>query len=267
MDTPHTIGGVMNHIIKLVIEYKTSKSDFIFEDLVHELSQTINRNKNMVPQYHRDDFSQELLECLVDVISKFQIKKVNTISISLLNENNYNLLCNHEFKNINTVFQNRYISGFVHKYGIGLILSAFESDENSIAFLFEFELFCNENQFIKYVNTAFFRKVKQFYRKLKREKIFKFSSLNKTINDDIELLELIEDVTEDDEKNIFYDETVLTEEDRKFLHLFHTENRINTEKDVASILGVSQQAVSAKLKRLRKRYIKAFHNKYRKVEK
>ena len=49
---------------------------------------------------------------------------------------------------------------------------------------------------------------------------------------------------------------LLSEEDRQFTSLFYDGKRILTGKEVAQKLGVTQQAVSSKLKRVKKRYLK-----------
>ena len=63
----------MNELIKLVIEYKKSKSDFIFEDIVKKLKYIIESRVRKVPKQCDDDFYQELLECLITVLNKFKI--------------------------------------------------------------------------------------------------------------------------------------------------------------------------------------------------
>lgn len=256
----------MNYIIKLVIEYQACKSDLIFEDLVNELADSINGYKNKIPKYYRDDFKQELWECLFKVVNRFSIKRIKTISISLFNKENFKLLERFEFKNVNEVLRNKYVSGFIEKYGRELLVSAFKNDDKLILFLSEFELFCNENQFIKYLNITFDRKVKLFYRDLKKNEDIKCISLNLNIANEIELLDLIPEEKADEEIELFYDDTLLSNNDKMFLELFKEDDKIITGKDVANKLNITQQAVSSRLKRLKKRYIKEFNKKYKKVE-
>lgn len=142
----------MNYIIKLVVEYKAYKSDLIFEDLVHQLGHTINYYKNAVPKYYQDDFEQELLEKLLNVINRFNIKAIKSISINLFTKDNLKLLERFEFKNVNEVLKHKYIFDFINKYGKDLLISAFNKEEKNVVFQSEYELYCNENQFIKYLN-------------------------------------------------------------------------------------------------------------------
>lgn len=248
----------MNYIIKQVIEYQSSKSNLVFEELVNEMSAMINVYANKIPKYYRDDFNQELLECLLNVLNKFSIKKVKSISVSLFDKDNST--------NLNEILNDKYVSGFVNKYGTELLISAFKSDDKRIEFLTEFELFCNENQFIKYLTTSFDRKVKLYYRQQNKKENFEYISLNLNITNEIELLDLISEETVDDEIKNFYDESLLSNNDQEFLNLFKVGDRIITEKEVAKKLNITQQAVSSRLKRLKKRYIKEFNKKYKEVK-
>ena len=64
-----------------------------------------------------------------------------------------------------------------------------------------------------------------------------------------------------------FDINLLDETDRSFLYNFIKDDEIITGKEVAEILGVTQQAVSRRLKRLYKRYLKKYYEVYEKVEK
>ena len=59
----------MNELIKMVIQYKTNKSDFIFEQIVERLKLLIDSKICKIPKLHRDDFYQEILVCLLRVIN------------------------------------------------------------------------------------------------------------------------------------------------------------------------------------------------------
>lgn len=256
----------MNYVIKLVAEYQENKSDLIFEDLANELKDTINGHRNRVPQFYRDDFHQELLECLLNVVTRFNIKTIKNIPISLFNDKNLELLVKHNFKNISEVLNNKYLLGFTEKYGNDLLMQAFQNNDKLIFFLNEFELFCNENQFMKYINTSFDRKVKLFYRELKKDEKNKCISLNINVIDEIELLDLISVEASNEDVKLFYDETLLSEDNKRFLNLFIEEGNIITGKKVVTKLNITQQAVSSRLKRLKKKYIDEFNKKYRKEE-
>ncbi len=254
----------MNELIKLVIEYKTSKSDYIYENIVENLKPLIISKMNKVPKYYRDDFYQELLECLLRVINTIKIRNCNLISADIFTKENLELLKKNNFKNVNKVLKNNYMSSFIEKYEKDLLLSAFNSEDKLSLFLDEFTLFCNGNQFINYLNVSFDRLVNLFYRKRNKLKKIRFISLDIQVNECVDLIDLIP-YQEPEDVTMFYDESLLSKKDLEFLNLFYADNKILKIKEVAKILNVTPQAVSIRLKRLKNKYKKAFYNKYRKV--
>lgn len=250
----------MNELIKMVIEYKTNKSDFIFEKIVTRLKLLIDSNTYKISKLHRDDFYQELLGCLLKIINTIKIKNYNLISIDLFTMENFELLKIHNFKNVNKVLKNEYISSFIKKYGINLFVSAFASEDKLSIFLYEFELFYNENQFINYVKVSFSRLVYQFYKQINK---FKCISLDTQVSDGVDLIDLIP--YQKEEGNMFYDKNLLSKNDLEFLDLFYVDDKVIKEKEVAKILNITPQAVSIRLKRIKNKYKKAFYNKYEKV--
>ena len=127
----------------------------------------------------------------------------------------------------------------------------------------EFNLFCNENQFIKYLIISFNNNVKSFNDQYRKEQPSKPISLNLMINDEIEYIDLIKDET----KNFkIFDENLLSKKDKTFLSLFFENNTILKGVEVASKLGITQQAVSIRLKRIRKKYYKIYNQIYDEVE-
>ncbi len=250
----------MNELIKMVIQYKTNKSDFIFEQIVERLKLLIDSKICKIPKLHRDDFYQELLVCLLRVINTIKIKKYNLISLDLFTRKNFELLKMHNFKNVNMVLKNEYIYSFIQKYEIDLLVSAFNSVDKLSLFLHEFELFCNENQFLNYVKVSFNRLVYRFYKQINK---FKCISLDIEISEGVDLIDLIP--YQEEEGKMFYDKNLLSKNDLEFLNLFYVDNKIIKEKEVAKILNVTPQAVSIRLKRIKNKYRKAFYNKYEKV--
>lgn len=250
----------MNELIKMVIQYKTNKSDFIFEQIVERLKLLIDSKICKIPKLHRDDFYQEILVCLLRVINTIKIKKYNLISLDLFTRKNFELLKIHNFKNVNIVLKNEYIYSFIQKYEMDLLVSAFNSVDKLSLFLHEFELFCNENQFLNYVKVSFNRLVYRFYKQINK---FKCISLDIEISEGVDLIDLIP--YQEEEGKMFYDKNLLSKNDLEFLNLFYVDNKIIKEKEVAKILNVTPQAVSIRLKRIKNKYRKAFYNKYEKV--
>ena len=124
-------------------------------------------------------------------------------------------------------------------------------------------MFCNENQFIKYLNVSLKRKVYSFNSQYRKEQLNKPISLNIMINDEIEYIDLINDEIKSFHK---FDESLLSEKDKKFLSLFFENDKILKGVEVANKLGVTQQAVSVRLKRIREKYFKMYNQIYDEVE-
>ena len=139
----------------------------------------------------------------------------------------------------------------------------FKNLNNIVLLMDEFNLFCNENQFIKYLIISFNNNVKSFNDQYRKEQPSKPISLNLMINDEIEYIDLIKDET----KNFkIFDENLLSKKDKKFLSLFLENNKILKGVEVASKLGITQQAVSIRLKRIREKYYKIYNQIYDEVE-
>ena len=143
----------------------------------------------------------------------------------------FKVVNNFKIKTLNADLS--YIDNFKEKY----------KNEINYNFEEEYNLFCNENQFRKYINLLCKNKVIDFIRKEKQENII---SLNSLVNENTELLELIK------EKEIKDIKIQYSSKDLEFLNNFIEDNRILTQKEVAKKLGISQQAVSKKLKKIKK---------------
>ena len=106
-----------------------------------------------------------------------------------------------------------YLNNFIDKYQI--------KNNLQIDLLYEYNLFCNENQFRKYIDkTCLFIKDNQ--------KLF---------------------------ANINVLEDILKKEEIDFISSFIEGGRILTQKEVASKLGISQQLVSYRFNKIKKKLI------------
>ena len=133
-------------------------------------------------------------------------------------------------------------------------------------FIYEFNMFSNENQFFNYLNRALYRETAYFYRKNHIKENTENISLNTIVGDCIEMIDTIPDEKIDNRAPI-YIKDLLSDEDIKFLSNFYEGKRVLLGKEVAKKLGVTQQAVSSRFKRLRKRYLKRLSEYKDKVEK
>ena len=217
----------MNQLIKLILQYQNSNSDEIFEKIVNKLMNLIKFYSNKMKK-NKDDLYQELLMKLHYVTTKFQIidyyEKSNEINLNLIKEK---------------IIRDKYINGFILKYGEDYFDNSFKNKENLENFLMEYNLFCNENQFIKYLNKTFKNTVISFYKK---------ESANQ-IRENIDYILINENIKENNEK-INWDE--MTSKEKKILEYFYIFNK--TEKEVSSIIGISQQGVNKRKRKILEKY-------------
>ena len=195
----------MNKLIKNIIKYQQTKENDTFNKIIKDINYIINKHLKNLEKNNKDDLKQEILMSIFKVVKNFKIKTLNA-DLS-------------------------YIDNFKEKY----------KNETNYNFEEEYNLFCNENQFRKYIDLLCKNKVIDFIRKEKQENII---SLNKLVDENTELLELIK------EKEIKDIKILYSSKDLEFLNNFIEENRILTQKEVAKKLCVSQQAVSKKLKKI-----------------
>lgn len=200
------------------------------------------------------------------VIKKFKFRKVESIDSSLFNQDTLNVLEENDFKNINDIFNNKYLLGFINKYGKELFKEACINKNKIEEFIYEFSMFSNENQFFNYLNRALYRENAYFYRKNHIKENAENISLNTIVANGIEMIDTIPD-DKNDNREIIYREDLLSDDEIMFLSNFYEGKRIISGKDVAKKLGVTQQAVSSRLKRLEKRYLKRLSEYKDKVEK
>lgn len=191
----------MNTIIKLVIDYQKTNDEKTFDRLLKVFDNLINKYVKLSKNKDFEDIKQELIMVLYKIIKHFKIK-------------------NHEISQF-------YLEKFKTKYQI----TKFDYKE--------FNLFCNENEFLKYVEVSFRNHLISYYRKQTKE----------------ECIEFVEDL-EDYPDIISYEDIKfeLNQQEMAFLSLFIENNHLLTEKEVAKKLGISQQAVSKRKNKIIKKY-------------
>lgn len=255
----------MNKLIKLILQFKECENcnqysnDILFEEIYIELKYLIKSYICKVPIDNRDDFKQELLSCLYKVLQVFKLQ--NNVDNGIIK--NIKISKTDNINDITKIYNNKYFKAFVNKYKQELQEIDFKNLNNIVLLMDEFNLFCNENQFIKYLIISFNNNVKSFNNQYRKEQPSKPISLNLMINDEIEYIDLIKDET----KNFkIFDENLLSKKDKKFLSLFFENNKILKGVEVASKLGITQQAVSIRLKRIREKYYKIYNQIYDEVE-
>lgn len=197
----------MNKLIKNIIKYQQTKENDTFNKIIKDINYIINKNLKNLDKEYKDDLKQEILMSIFKVVNNFKIKTLNT-DLS-------------------------YIDNFKEKYKN---VTNYNMEE-------EYNLFCNENQFRKYIEVLCKNEVIDFIRKEKHENVI---SLNNLVDEKNELLDMIKD------EKIKEKEITFSSKNLEFLNHFIENDRILTQKEVAKKLGISQQAVSKKIKKIKK---------------
>ena len=220
----------VNNLIKLVIKYKEESTNNTFDKIVLKLNGLLLVYLKKVESYYREDLNQELL---IGIYKTLRMFKINT---NILNKDD---LVKDD--------SNPYVINFNEKYGLELSIK--HLSENDLEYyLNELILFCNQNQFLKYVDKTLNNICIDFFRKHKKE-------INKLIIK-VDETEFVDRKTINPHSNIFLESDYkFDKEDLDFLKQFIEDDRILTEKEVGEKLGISQQAVNKRKKAIKQKYI------------
>ena len=225
----------MNNTIKLVIDYQKNQDNDIFEKLVEQLKEILRFKFYKIPLKDHDDLYQEMLIGLYKLINKFKVYDIYKLNKEIFTNDLYLKYIEYGVDFIKEECEINYLDGFIDKYDDDLFIDSFKNDLSKELFIYEYNLFCNENQFKKILIL----KCQSIYIDYLRRKKLNISD------------ELIADNT------IFEipstDINKLTKKDQDFLNLFLKDNKILTEQQVANILGVTQQAVNKRKKSIYKK--------------
>lgn len=236
----------MNELIKNVIAFKKQQNDLIFEEICNNFKKTINYFKMKVIKEYRDDFCQELVIKLFNCILIFQIEdliKIKTIKVEDI---------------IKMQKNNKYVKSFNDSYIKKLNIENICLVKNIYEYFDEMNLFFNENQFKRYVNTSFKNFLIQFNKKINKHLKESLYILNEQIDDGIEYIDLIVDYQSQNE-TMYFDINLLEKKDIAFLENFFENGILLKGTDVARKLGVTQQAVSIRLKRIKMKYVSKYN--------
>lgn len=197
----------MFDIIKKVIKYQETNDELIFESLISDFDLLIKKYVNIVNKKDQEDIYQELLMKLFKIVKHFKIKNYQVDDIY--------------YKNFRNTIKDK--------------------SESQL----EYVLFCNQNQFLKYLKVTFQNTINSYFRKQQENFIFD------TI-DDIDQIEDYNGFMQQNFKNTI-EETSLSLKDKEFLSLFIEDDRILTEQEVALKLKITQQAVNKRKNKILKK--------------
>lgn len=234
----------MNRLIKLVISYQKEKSDIALNEIFKIVKPIIKKYENKVPKFYQDDLSQEMLMRIHKLVETFKISLNNSLIIN-------------EFEKINyqTIEDDLYFKSFLKKYGSEKIKLSLNNPLHLKQLKEEYNLFCNEKQFIDCLNKRLKSTYIDFLRKYRNHNDLEIISLNKTNLDNLEIIDTVIDNTEQD-INTFINKYDFTNEEIKFILSFIEKGAILSEIRVAEKLGISQQAVNKRKKKIIKKYKK-----------
>lgn len=243
----------MNESIKLVRNYQKSglEKDYVIIQL--EFSTLMKSYQKGIPTHYKEDVFQCLAMGLYNVISKFKINFEPIIPKELFINKNLKLLQSKEYQNANTVLGHTYVKNFIDKWGTEVLCEAFKSVDKRNFFLEEYSLFCNENQLIHCINKRFQSIIYDFYRSHGDYFEQEIRILNSCNENGEELINGIAGQNTECHDNIL-EEFDMDEKEIAFLNLFITEGKILTEAEVGKKIGISQQAVHKRKKKLKEKY-------------
>ena len=198
----------MFDIIKKVIKYQETCDEQIFESIINDFDLLIKKYVNIVNKKDQEDIHQELLMKLFKIVKHFKIKNYQVDDIY--------------YKNFRNTIKDK--------------------SESHL----EYVLFCNQNQFLKYLKVTFQNTINSYFRKQQENIIFD------TI-DDIDQIEDYNGFMQQNFKNTI-EETSLSLKDKEFLSLFIEDDRILTEREVALKLKITQQAVNKRKNKILKKF-------------
>lgn len=142
----------MNTLIKKVLEYQKNKNEIVFEEIINILTPVINIYVLKIDRIYAEDLKQELLLSIYTSLSKFKHeKKEITINLNL-----------SDIKNIyDEIIKHKYYDSFKVKFFEFKFLDISKTN-NIVKLINEFYLFCNQNQFKKYINKVLNNKLIDF---------------------------------------------------------------------------------------------------------
>lgn len=190
-----------------------------------------------IHSYYRDDLYQEILIKIYNVIDIFKI------NLNSLYEINIELVKNIKERNYYKILNEKYVNGYEEKYG-DMVLVMYQNEKiQDSELILELSYFCNENQFINYINKSINSAFVNFVRNKKSEYNINIKRERRKKNkiEEVNYLELL------DQLFLKYN---LLDEEKKFLKMFIENNKLISEKTVGRKLGISQQAVNKRKKKI-----------------
>jgi len=237
----------MEKIVELVLKYQKDRKEEEFIKILNCFKLAINKYLCSVKLKDKEDIGQVVLFSIYVIIINFKYKEAD-FDEHLFNKNTLEYLIKNEFKNVNKTMNQKYITKYIKDCGEEKFIRAFYSKRLRDIFIKDYNLYCNNNAFIKKVQKTL-SGIRFKYIKRTKETM----SLNEIYEDDMELLDMVIDETTNIKEKPF-EKYQMTIDEIVFLEKFIENNRLLSESEVAKKLGISQQAVSKRRQKIRKKY-------------
>lgn len=215
---PQRKEGNMNQLIKWIQEYQNSKEDYLFEMIVKKVEKIIYSHLRKVSKQYKDDVYQEMLMGLYRLLQTFKIRE---------HEENADYLNNFS-------------------------LAFDEGNAKEKNWKEEYQYFCNEKQFIECLNKRLHSVYVDFLRRLSYEMSLEICNFDIEDDRNIEVRDKTEEYKETDYELLKH--YGMSDKEITFLKNFIDGQCILTEKAVGIKLGISQQAVHKRKKKIVEKY-------------
>jgi len=217
----------MNRLIKMVLCCKSSFKDELFNEIMLMLNEKIEYYVKDIETNDRDDVRQNIINKIYKLIHEFKMIDIDLEYIEFIKEfyilknNNESLIIS--LKNFYFVYED-------------IINKIFNMNE----LYYEYNLYCNENQFKKYINKLCENSVNDYYRDKSKEKEYR-TNYNSNSDNSSCYFDILNNLN-------------INSKDIEFIKLFFYKNRRLKDLEVSKRLGVSKQAVSKRKKRIENKY-------------
>lgn len=221
----------MNTLIKLTLSFRINLSNKVFEEILELLKKLMSIF--LIDIKEEQDELQEIYRIeILNTTKEFKIKEY--LDNDELNESKLQTLYQKEENS------NSYIKEFIEIYGIEKFLKIFTSNQEKENFYNELNLYRNEKALFSYLAKRFLFLKKDFINERIKNNFLILFDENIHVEETPSRINL----------NDYLEEKNLNKEEKQLLLLFIKDGELLSEKEVGELLGISQQAVSKRIKKI-----------------
>lgn len=221
----------MNTLIKLTLSFRINLSNKVFEEILELLKKLMSIF--LIDIKEEQDELQEIYRIeILNTTKEFKIKEY--LDNDELNESKLQTLYQKEENS------NSYIKEFIEIYGLEKFLKIFTSNQEKENFYNELNLYRNEKALFSYLAKRFLFLKKDFINERIKNNFLILFDENIHVEETPSRINL----------NDYLEEKNLNKEEKQLLLLFIKDGELLSEKEVGELLGISQQAVSKRIKKI-----------------